>query len=306
MVNFQRQLEKNQEQVIACCEAYLPQHTKMGDQITLQEEIVEGMSYALLSGGKRLRPVFMLEAFRLFNNEKNYEMLMPFLASIEYIHNYSLVHDDLPCMDNDTMRHGMDSTWYKYGEGKGVLIGDAILNYAFETALKSFDAANEENQCFVINAMKVLAHKAGIFGMMGGQAVDVSLTNRAITEEELDFIYRLKTGALLEASFMIGGIIAGASKEQVAQLELIAKKVGFAFQIQDDILDITATESELGKPINSDERNHKTTYVSLFGIEKAKEQIEQLSKEAVSLLDTLPGDKEFMVTLIHSLIGRTK
>ncbi len=267
-----------------------------------QQEIMEAMNYSVLAGGKRLRPLLMYETFRLFGGEG--EDVRPFMAAIEMIHTYSLVHDDLPAMDNDRYRRGKLTTHAKYGHAMGVLAGDALLNFAFETALSAFETGNGLER--KARALKILAEKAGIYGMIGGQVVDVSSTGQSISRERLDFIYELKTGALLEASMMVGAVLAGASEEEVRTVEQVAGDVGLAFQIRDDILDVTSTTEVLGKPVHSDERNEKTTYVTLKGLEAAEKDVEEISGRALKSLESLSRENPFLTELIKSLIYRKK
>ena len=220
------------------------------------------------------------------------------------IHTSSLIHDDLPCMDNDQLRRGMPTVWVKYGYDMAVLAGDALLIYAVETGIKACAMTRDGNK--VAQAVGILAKKTGIYGMIGGQVVDVQLTNQPIPREKLDFIYRLKTGALLEAAMMIGALLGGASEIELGQVERMASLIGIAFQIQDDILDVTATTEQLGKPAGSDEKNQKTTYVTLEGIEKAKEDVARISAEAIEILHSLPGENLFLEELIRILITREK
>ena len=220
------------------------------------------------------------------------------------IHTSSLIHDDLPCMDNDEYRRGRKTTWVAYGYDMAVLAGDALLIYAIETASRAFAMTAHADR--VGRCIGILAEKTGIYGMIGGQTVDVELTNRPVSREQLDFIYRLKTGALLEASMMIGAVLAGASKEELQTVERIAANVGLAFQIQDDILDVTSSQEVLGKPVGSVEKNNKTTYVTLEGMEKAEAEVERLSDDALKLLAGLPGRNEFLEALIRLLIHREK
>ena len=264
---------------------------------------MEAMEYSLMAGGKRLRPMLMWETYRMFSGTS--EAIYPFMAAMEMIHTYSLVHDDLPAMDNDEYRRGRKTTHVVYGEDMGILAGDALLNYAFETAVSAFsiEGVDAEN---IGQALQVLAKKAGIYGMIGGQVVDVKCTGQSISGDTLDFIYRLKTGALIESSMMIGAILAGASKDEIKSVETIAQKVGLAFQIQDDILDVTSTAEVLGKPIHSDEKNEKTTYVTWKGIEAAKAEVKQLSEEAVKELKRLENTDEYLEMLLESLIYRKK
>ncbi len=282
----------NLEEVLA---SFLP------EEEGFQKTVLEAMNYSFLAGGKRVRPRLMLEAYRLFGGEE--EAVAPFMAAMEMIHTYSLVHDDLPAMDNDTLRRGKTTTWAKYGEDMGILAGDALLTYAFETAAKAF--ALTEHPERAAKAVGVLANKAGIYGMAGGQSVDVELTGKELTEDQMQFIYRLKTGALLEASLMIGGILAGASEKETGVLEHVGTCMGLAFQIRDDILDVTSTEEELGKPIGSDERNLKTTWVTMYGLEQAEKDVEKYTEEAAALLASLPGDPAPLTEWVRK-IGKRK
>lgn len=267
-----------------------------------QKTIFEAMNYSMNAGGKRLRPLLMRETYRLFGGEGT--EIEPFMAAMEMIHTSSLIHDDLPCMDNDQLRRGLPTTWVKYGYDMAVLAGDGLILYAFETAAKAFACTDQPDK--VGRAIGILAGKSGIYGMVGGQTVDVELTDQPIPKDKLDFIYRLKTGALLEASMMIGALLGGADEEQLAKVEAIAAAVGLAFQIQDDILDVTSSQEVLGKPVLSDEKNHKTTYVTLEGLEKSKKDVDRISRQAVSGLHELPGTNEFLEALIVMLIDREK
>lgn len=265
-----------------------------------QKTVLDAMDYSVNAGGKRLRPVMMMESYRMFGGRG--EEIEPFMAAIEMIHTSSLIHDDLPCMDNDTLRRGKPTAWVKYGYDMAVLAGDGLMIYAFETAAKALALGADPAR--VARCMGILAEKTGIYGMIGGQTVDVELTDKPIPEDKLDFIYRLKTGALLEASFMIGAVLAGAGEEEVKTVEEIASLVGLAFQIQDDILDVTSSAEVLGKPVLSDEKNHKTTYVTLKGLEKAREDGKEISRRAVELLRSLGGDHAFLEELIAMLTDR--
>ena len=265
-----------------------------------QKTVLDAMDYSVNAGGKRLRPVMMMESYRMFGGRG--EEIEPFMAAMEMIHTSSLIHDDLPCMDNDTLRRGKPTAWVKYGYDMAVLAGDGLMIYAFETAAKALALGADPAR--VARCMGILAEKTGIYGMIGGQTVDVELTDKPIPEDKLDFIYRLKTGALLEASFMIGAVLAGAGEEEVKTVEEIASLVGLAFQIQDDILDVTSSAEVLGKPVLSDEKNHKTTYVTLKGLEKAREDGKEISRRAVELLRSLGGDHAFLEELITMLTDR--
>ena len=221
------------------------------------------------------------------------------------IHTYSLVHDDLPAMDNDEYRRGRKTTHIVYGEDMGILAGDALLNYAFETACRAFDM-EPENSGRIGQAMKILSSKAGIYGMIGGQVVDVKSSGQSVSGEMLDFIYRLKTGALIESSVMIGAVLAGAGVEVTDKMEQAARKVGLAFQIQDDILDVTSTTEVLGKPVHSDEKNEKTTYVTWKGMEDAKKDVTRMTEEAIAILHTVGGESSFLEDIFRWLIYRKK
>ena len=268
-----------------------------------QKTIFTAMNYSFQAGGKRLRPMLMKETYTLFDGHS--KAIEPFMAAIEMIHTYSLVHDDLPAMDNDEYRRGRKTTHVVYGEDMAILTGDALLNYAFETAVKAF-VLEPEASLTIGNAIRVLGEKAGIYGMLGGQVIDVKETGHAVSKDVLDTIYELKTGALIEASMMIGAILGGASQEEVKTVERIASLVGLAFQVQDDILDVISTQEELGKPIHSDEKNEKTTYVTLLGIDDAKKVVEEKSEEAISLLRTLPNENPYLEELLMELIHRKK
>lgn len=275
-----------------------------------QKTVIRAMNYSVRAGGKRLRPMLMLESYRMFGG-KGAE-IEPFLAAIEMIHTYSLVHDDLPAMDNDEYRRGRETTWKVYGEAMAILAGDGLLNFAFETALTAFDRVDKTNPEAlrrVAEALAVLAQKAGIEGMIGGQTVDIEAETQPepVTEAQLTFIHERKTGALIVASMKVGAILAGASKEQLCVLERCAEDIGMAFQIQDDILDVVGDSKELGKPVGSDEENHKQTYVTLYGLEEAKRLVETLSEEAVEVyLKSIEGEHEFLEQLILTLAGRRK
>lgn len=303
-MNFTKKYEVKLEEVEAIIRKYLPKeegHEKL---------VIEAMNYSVLAGGKRVRPLLMLETYRYFKNGigskcniDTIEALERFMAALEYIHTYSLVHDDLPAMDNDLLRRGMPTTHAKYGHAVGILAGDALLNYAYEVVSEAF---NEENYSMVIKALKVLSKKPGITGMLGGQVVDVVNSGNVIDIELLQYIHRLKTSALIETSMMVGAILAGATDEDVKKIEECALNIGLAFQIQDDVLDVTSTDEILGKPVNSDEKNDKTTYVSIYGIDKAKILVEEYTLKAMEILEELDGKNEFLVEYIKSLINRNK
>ncbi len=295
-MEMREELKKRTGEVEAVVESYLPKEEGY------QKTIFEAMNYSMRAGGKRLRPMLMEETYHLFGGRE--KAVEPFMAAMEMIHTSSLIHDDLPCMDNDELRRGLPTTWKKFGYDMAVLAGDALMIYAFETASKAFAMTAHPDRA--AKAVQVLAKKTGIYGMIGGQVVDVELTGKPIPQEKLDFIYRLKTGALLEASMMIGAILGGASEEEKKRVEEIASAVGLAFQIQDDILDVTSTSEELGKPVLSDEKNQKTTYVTLVGLDQAKADVAEISARAVSLLKELPRENPFLENLITMLVERKK
>ncbi|MCU6743987.1 MULTISPECIES: polyprenyl synthetase family protein [Suilimivivens] len=300
-MNFNEQLQQKAADAEDILKKYLP------EEEGYQKKVIEAMNYSVLAGGKRLRPVLMKESFLLFGGQG--EVIEPFMAALEMIHNYSLVHDDLPAMDNDEYRRGRKTTWTVYGEGMAVLAGDGLLNYAYETAAKAFDKADDlEEMKRVARALQILAEKAGIYGMIGGQNGDLEAEEGKLplTEELLLFIHEKKTAALIQAALMIGGILAGASDTEIRSLEKAAYDIGIAFQIQDDILDVTGNEKILGKPIGSDEKNHKLTYVSLNGLEKSKEDVKRLSGEAEEILSSFQEKNPFLISLIDSLITRQK
>lgn len=296
MDNRKEQLAERIRETEGIIQKYLPKEEGH------QKRIMEAMNYSMNAGGKRLRPLLLRETCRLFGGDL--AEAEPFMAALEMIHTSSLIHDDLPCMDNDEYRRGKKSTWAVYGEAMGVLAGDALLVEAFSTAAASFAWTKHPERAG--RAIGILAQKTGIYGMIGGQVVDVELTNQPLSEDKLDFIYRLKTGALLEAAMVIGAVLAGASEEECRKVSQIALHVGLAFQIQDDILDITSSQEVLGKPVGSDEKNQKTTYASLKGLEAAKAKVKELSEEAIGALHTLPGKNEFLEQLILMLMTREK
>ncbi|HIS06351.1 MAG TPA: polyprenyl synthetase family protein [Candidatus Choladocola avistercoris] len=295
-MNFREEQKKRTEWTEEVIREFLPKEEGY------QKEIMEAMNYSVLAGGKRLRPLMMYETYRMFGGEG--EVIRPFMAAMEMIHTYSLVHDDLPAMDNDEYRRGKLTTHAKYGHAMGILAGDALLNFAFETAASAFDYGEDPGR--VAKALQILAKKAGIYGMIGGQVVDVQSSGHAISKERLDFIYELKTSALLEAAMMTGAVLAGAAEEEVRTIEQVASDVGVAFQVRDDILDVTGTLESIGKPVHSDDKNEKTTYVTLKGLEQASADVEELSDRALRNLASLPYKNEFLTELIQSLVYRDR
>lgn len=294
-MDFQLELRNRVADIEQIIKKYLPQEEG------LQRTVIEAMNYSVMVGGKRLRPMLMKETFKLFGGDT--EVIEPFMAAIEFIHTYSLVHDDLPALDNDEYRRGKKTTHAVYGEAMGILAGDALLNYAFETATKALEL---ELSAKTAKALQVLASKAGIYGMIGGQVVDVESEKKKVSMETVKFIHELKTGALIESAMLIGAILGGATEEEQASIQQIALNIGFAFQIQDDILDVTSSTEELGKPVGSDEKNQKSTYVGLKGLEQAKQDVEVLSNRAIAELQALPNRNTFLEELIRELIKRRK
>lgn len=296
-MDFKTEMAERTAQIEQIIKKYLPKEEGY------QKTIMEAMNYSVLAGGKRLRPMLMQETYRLFGGRS--EVIEPFMAAIEMIHTYSLVHDDLPTMDNDEYRRGKKTTHAVYGEAMGILAGDALLNYAYETAARAF--AMEPGNPGVCQAFQILTAKAGIYGMVGGQTVDVESEGKpGMTKEKLDFIYRLKTSALIEGAMLTGAVLAGATQGEQKIIEQTAGEVGLAFQIQDDILDVTSTMEVLGKPIGSDEKNHKITYVTYEGIEKAKADVASLSEKAIARMDSLVVKNEYLTELLRYLILREK
>lgn len=296
-MTFDKQLSEETKWIEENIKDFLPKNA------TYQKTIQEAMEYSLMAGGKRLRPMIMWETYKMYGG-KDKTVVLPFMAAIEMIHTYSLVHDDLPAMDNDEYRRGRKTTHIVYGEDMGILAGDALLNYAYETAaLSLIDGGNIQAKA---KAIQILSNKAGLFGMLGGQVVDVENTGKPLSEDMLTFIYSLKTGALIEAAFMTGATLAGAAVSDVEALEKVGKNIGMAFQIQDDILDITSTTEELGKPIHSDEKNDKFTYVSVYGMDRAVQAVKDYSEAALNILNNLPVHNIYLNTLVEKLIGRKK
>lgn len=303
-MNFKEQLTEKVMHIEAVLAGFLPEETGY------QKTVLEAMNYSITAGGKRLRPMLMEESFHLFGGEG--EVVYPFMAALEMIHNYSLVHDDLPSMDNDEYRRGRKTTWTVYGDGMAVLAGDGLLNLAYETAAQAFDMTEDYKSVKrVAKALQILGKKAGVYGMIGGQTADIEAESgkNRLTEELLLFIHENKTAALIQAAMMIGAVLAGADEDAVIKMEQAAYNIGIAFQIKDDVLDVTSTTEVLGKPVGSDEKNNKLTYVTLKGLEESKKEVERLSKEAVSILTSFvdkEADANFLLKLVESLINREK
>lgn len=293
---FQKSWQQRTQETENIIKKFLPQ------EAGAQKSVIAAMNYSILAGGKRLRPMLMQETYKMFGGAGR--EIEYFMAAIEMIHTYSLVHDDLPAMDNDEFRRGKKTTWAQFDECTAILAGDALLNFAFETALK----AEEEQNPYILKALSVLAKKAGIWGMIGGQTADIEAEKEdaKVDGTGILFIHEHKTAALIQAAMMTGAILAGASREETKQIEKCAYDIGIAFQIQDDILDIEGNQELLGKPTGSDERNHKTTYVSLYGLEKAKEDVRKMSEEAIAILTSFGNRNLFLEKLTEQLINREK
>lgn len=300
-MNFREEMQQKTAQIEEMIKSRLP------EEEGYQRTVAEAMNYAALGGGKRLRPMLMAETAALFGGAD--DRLIFFMMALECIHTYSLVHDDLPAMDDDDYRRGRKTTHIVYGEGMAVLAGDALLNYAFETAAAAFDNVSElQDYRKIAKAMQILAGKAGIYGMIGGQCADLKAEELGenVTKDMLLYIHEHKTAALIQAAMMIGAVLAGADDMEVLQIEKCAYNIGIAFQIQDDILDVTSSLEVLGKPVGSDEKNNKLTYVSMHGLEESKEQVKELSKEAIQILQSFRQRNLFLEALVEQLIYREK
>ncbi|MBQ0001160.1 MAG: polyprenyl synthetase family protein [Clostridiales bacterium] len=302
-MNFQEELTNKVSEIESIIEHFLPAEEGFA------RSMAETMNYSMRAGGKRIRPLLLLECCRMFGGDP--ALAEPFAAAMEMIHTHSLIHDDLPALDNDDYRRGRLTVHKVYGEAAGILGGVTLLNYAYETMMKAFDADTKEKRTAetdarIARAMRVMAKKTGLYGMLGGQSVDVENDGKPLTPELLDYIYEHKTSALIEAPMMAGAILAGATEEQVDIMEKAGRSIGLAFQIQDDILDVTSTDEVLGKPIHSDEKNNKVTYVTLYGLEKASGIVADLSEEAITLIEKLEVGNDFLPELIRSLINRKK
>ena len=303
-MDFKRELKERTENIEKILAVFAP------EEQGFQKTIFQAMNYSLMAGGKRLRPLLIQETYRLFGGSHE-AVIHPFMAAIEMIHTYSLIHDDLPALDNDEYRRGRKTSHVVFGEAMAILAGDALLNYAYEIAAGAFDLAeNDVEFRRVARALQVLTAKPGIYGMIGGQVVDVEQEGEGLENPVLDFIHEMKTSALIECAMMIGAILAGAGAEAVEMIEKIGKNVGISFQIQDDILDVTSSLEVLGKQTHSDEKNHKTTYVTLFGVEGAVAESERLSNRAIEWLEALSkagkAGNPFLEELICQLVHREK
>ena len=278
----------------------LRKYNAPADGETAQKDLISAMNYSLEAGGKRIRPTLVYAFCEACGGD--FRKAAAPAAAIEMIHTFSLIHDDLPAMDNDDFRRGKPSCHKAFGEAMAILAGDALSVLPFEIIADdtALDAQSK------VRIFSELTKAVGRNGMIGGQVIDVKETGHAVPKDVLDTIYELKTGALIECAMMIGAILGGAEEEDVRKVEKIAHYVGIAFQIQDDILDVTSTEEVLGKPIHSDEKNQKTTYVTLLGIEQAQKRVEELSNQAIDLLHQLSGENEYLEQLLIQLIHRDR
>lgn len=297
-MGFDKELRSRTEYCNQVLERFLP------EEKGYPRTVIEAMNYSVRAGGKRLRPMLTAETSAMYGGRA--ALAEPFMAALEMIHSYSLVHDDLPEMDNDEYRRGKKTTHAVYGQGMAVLAGDGLLNYAYETAMKSFaEAQSEEETARIVRALQLLAAGAGIFGMVGGQCCDLDSEKKQIDGDTLLYIHRSKTAAMIRSGFQIGAILAGAPESDIRSLGEIADDIGIAFQIRDDILDVEGDPDELGKTVGKDAEEAKATYVSIFGIEKAKEDAGRMTEEALRRFDALSAKNLFLRSLIVSLAGRT-
>ena len=296
---FNEVLNKKKEYATKVVLSYLP------DDLTYQKTIEEAMRYSVDSNAKRLRPIILKECYTLFSGKETSETVEAFMAALEFIHTSSLIHDDLPAMDDDEYRRGRKTTHIVYGEAMAILAGDGLLNYAYEVAARALSNTDIDIHR-IAKAMEILATNTGVVGMIGGQVVDVEMEGKELDEDTILFIHKYKTAALLKSSTKIGAVLGGASDEELAIMDKVAELIGIAFQIQDDILDITSTTEMLGKPVHSDEKNNKWTYVTINGLEESKKKVKALTDEAVMLLGKLPNSNEFLNELLLFLVNREK
>ena len=296
-MNFKEEQKEKVEKIEAILREYLPEANGY------QSVIMEAMEYSLMAGGKRLRPMLMRETSRLFGDET--EALCPFMAALEMIHTYSLIHDDLPCMDNDDMRRGKPSNHMVFGEAQALLAGDGLLTYAFEWMLEAGIGFNNLNY---YRAVAEIAKRAGVSGMVAGQSIDlISQTEGIKNEDELNYIHRHKTADLLIASVIAGALCANPTDIQLKTLEGYAEKIGILFQITDDILDAEGDETLVGKTLHKDETDKKLTYVSLYGVERSKNMAQQIAQEAERLLFTTFGENcKYLYDVIYYILNRNK
>lgn len=292
-IEFEKILKKKSEEIEKLIKNYIPKEEGY------QKSIINTMNYSLLVGGKRLRPILTLEACRLFN--KDIKDAIPFAVAIEMIHTYSLIHDDLPALDNDSLRRGKPTNHIVYGEDMAILAGDSLLNYAFEVMLSAgIDKENTKNHLL---AMNEIAKSSGIYGMIGGQVVDIESEGKKITKETLQYIHLNKTASIIIGCMRAGAIIGGANENELSKITTYAKKIGLAFQIVDDILDIEGDEQKLGKNIGSDIENEKSTYPSILGLETSKEIAKEFIDDAKEKINEFENN-DFLLKLADYILKR--
>ena len=292
-MNCKQILEQKAKQIDEYLEQYLPSEKEY------PSIIFEAMRYSVFAGGKRLRPVLLLSACETLGGDT--EKAIPFACAIEMIHSYSLIHDDLPAMDNDDYRRGMLTNHKKFGEDIAILAGDGLLHHAFEIMS---DACVKYCSEKTVKAMQAIAHGAGVFGMLSGQVADVISEGKQIDEKTMYFIHKNKTAAMLQGALKAGTLLAGGTEQQIKLMEQAGEKIGVAFQIADDILDVTSTFQELGKPVHSDEKNEKNTFVTMYGIEASQKMVQTLSEEAIAIFQTFGEKADFLIELTQYLMKR--
>ena len=293
-MEFKQALKERANQVESLLKQYMPKEEGY------QKTIIEAMNYSLNAGGKRLRPILAMEACSIVGG--NIEDVIPFAVAIEMIHTYSLIHDDLPALDNDDLRRGKKTNHIVFGEDMAILAGDALLNYAFEVMLSN--SIDKENPNKYLKAINEIAKTSGIYGMIGGQVVDIQSENKKISKEKLDYIHNNKTAAIIIGCMRAGATIGNATEEQLENITKYAKNIGLSFQIVDDILDIIGDESKLGKKVGSDIENHKSTYPSLIGLEESKKVAYELIEEAKNSIKLIDSNAKFLNELADYIIDR--
>ncbi|CEN26302.1 polyprenyl synthetase family protein [Paraclostridium sordellii] len=293
-MNFNCELKNRVNKIEQILNEYMPKEEGY------QKKIFESMNYSLKAGGKRLRPILTLEACKIVGGEE--EDAIAFAVAIEMIHTYSLIHDDLPALDNDDLRRGRKTNHKVYGEAMAILAGDGLLNYAYEIMLKESIGKHDPEK--YLKAINEIAKSAGIYGMIGGQVVDIESEGKKIDMDKLDFIHMNKTAAIIIGCMRAGAIIGNATDKQLEDITKYAKNIGLSFQIVDDILDIVGDEAKLGKNVGSDIDNEKSTYPSLIGLEKSKEVANQLIKEAKASINQISKDNAFLNGLAEYIVDR--
>lgn len=297
-MNFENKLKNSAQYAEDIIKEYMPVAG------LYDREIIEAMNYSVMAGGKRLRPVLMNSVYRLMGGKE--QVVKPCMAAMEMLHSYTLVHDDLPALDNDDYRRGRYTTHKEFGEPAAILAGDGLLHHAYETFIRVFEYGVSADY---VKALRIFGDCTGIKGMLGGQAADVLNSGKTLSDDLMYYIYDLKTGALIKGSMMIGAALAGASDEDIQSISRAGTLIGLAFQIRDDILDLTGDEEVIGKPVHSDEKNNKKTYVTVNGIDKSVEDIKRFSMEAKDIINKIGTDceeREFLLELIDYLVDRNK